>query len=202
MKLAVFAAVSAVFALGFPIPGNAQEKAAEIATRTCGLCHGPKGDSTSSAFPKLAGQHAAYLDAQLKAFRSQARGDPGAQAYMWAMASRLDDQIIADLAAYYAAQKPMAGTPGDPVLMEEGKTIYEHGIPEEKVTACVSCHGPDARGRDTIPRLAGQHPAYLVKQLAYFQSLLRANAPIMHSAIGEQMTLRQREAVAAYAGSK
>lgn len=202
MKPALFAVVAAVFALGFPVLGKAENKTAELATRTCGLCHGPKGDSPSSAFPKLAGQQAAYIDAQLKAFRSQTRGDPGAQAYMWAMASRLEDQTIADLAAYYAAQKPMAGTPGDPTLMAEGKRIYEQGVPEQKLTACVTCHGPDAKGQETIPRLAGQHAPYLVKQLAYFKSLLRANAPIMHSAIGEDMTLRQMEAVAAYVASK
>jgi cytochrome c553 len=86
--------------------------------------------------------------------------------------------------------------------MAEGKKIYEQGIPEEKVTACAGCHGPDAKGQEAIPRLAGQHAPYVVKQLAYFKSLLRANAPIMHAAIGEEMTLRQMEAVAAYVGSK
>jgi cytochrome c553 len=202
MKSAVFAAaVAALLALGQPISGHA-ENSVDLAVRNCALCHGPKGDSPSSAFPKLAGQQAAYIDAQLKAFRSQTRGDPGAQAYMWAMASRLDDAAIAGLAAYYAAQKAMVGTPADPALMAEGKKIYEQGIPEEKIIACFSCHGPDAKGQDTIPRLAGQHAPYLVKQLAYLKSQLRGNAPIMHAAIGEDMTLHQMEAVAGYVGAK
>ena len=72
----------------------------------------------------------------------------------------------------------------------------------QKVLACGSCHGPAAEGKDAIPRLAGQHAPYLVKQLVYFKSLLRANAPIMHAAVGENMTLRQMEAVAAYVASK
>ena len=202
MKSALYVAgAAAVLALGQPPAGRAANTVEQTA-QTCALCHGPNGESTSSAFPKLAGQQAAYIDAQLKAFRSQARGDPGAQAYMWAMASRLDDAAIAGLATYYAARKPMVGTPADPALVAEGKRIYEQGISEEKISACVACHGHDAKGADTIPRLAGQHAPYLVKQLAYFKSQLRGNAPIMHAAIGEEMTLHQMEAVAAYVGSK
>ena len=202
MKSALYVAgAAAVLALGQPLAGRAANTVEQTA-HTCALCHGANGESTSSAFPKLAGQQAAYIDAQLKGFRSQARGDPAAQAYMWAMASRLDDATIAGLAAYYAARKPMTGTPADPALIAEGKKIYEQGISEEKISACVACHGPDAKGADTIPRLAGQHAPYLVKQLAYFKSQLRGNAPIMHAAIGEEMTLHQMEAVAAYVGSK
>ena len=202
MKSPLLTVAAAIIGVAFCMPSGAADKTAELATRTCGLCHGAKGDSASSAFPRLAGQHAAYIDAQLKAFRAQTRGDPAAQAYMWAMASRLDDQTITDLASFYAGQKPVSGVPGDPTLMTEGKNIYENGIAEEKVLACVSCHGPVAEGKDNIPRLAGQHAPYLVKQLVYFKSLLRANAPIMHAAVGESMTLRQMEAVAAYVASK
>ena len=44
-------------------------------------------------------------------------------------------------------------------------------------------------------------PSYLVKQLGYFQSQLRANVPVMH-AVTDKMTFEQMEAVAAYAASK
>jgi cytochrome c553 len=190
------------FSMALCAPGIAADKTPDYAARTCGPCHGPKGDSTSSAFPRLAGQQAAYIDSQLKAFRAQTRGDPAAQAYMWAMASRLDDQTIGELSAFYAAQKPIAGAPGDSSLMAQGKRIYDNGVAEQKVLACISCHGPGAEGKDNIPRLAGQHAPYLVKQLLYFQSLLRGNAPVMHVAVGEKMTMHQMEAVAAYAVSK
>jgi cytochrome c553 len=196
-------ALGAVIALSAAQPvAQAADKVADFAERTCGLCHGAAGDSNSPAFPRLAGQNAEYIDAQLKAFRAQARGDPAAQAYMWAMASRLDDQQIDELAKFYAGRKPVHGAPGDAALMREGKAIYENGIAEQKVLPCASCHGPAAEGKESIPRLAGQHVPYLVKQLAYFKSLLRANAPIMHTAVGENMTLRQMEAVATYAASK
>jgi cytochrome c553 len=39
----------------------------------CGACHGADGNSTSPAYPSLAGQHPEYLAKQLTEFRSGAR---------------------------------------------------------------------------------------------------------------------------------
>src|SRR5215472_13001224 len=89
-------------------------------SRVCATCHGPRGNSTSPAFPRLAGQQAAYLEAQLTGFHDRTRGDPAAQAYMWGMASQLDAQDIKQLAAYYAAQRPVTGSLGDKALMAQG----------------------------------------------------------------------------------
>jgi len=202
MKRGVLTWLGLALALGASIGYPAEDKQAQrLAVQVCATCHGPNGDSISPAFPRLAGQQAAYIQAQLTAFHDRARGDPAAMAYMWGMASQLEEQTIKALAAYYAAQRPVHGTPGDKALMARGKAIYDEGLPNEGVPACVACHGPGAEGKDNIPRLAGQHPAYLLKQLAYFQSLLRANAPIMH-AVTDKMTFDQMEAVSAYAASK
>ena len=122
-------------------------------------------------------------------------------AYMWGMASQLDEQTIKQLAAYYAAQSPAPGVPGDQATLAKGQAIYEQGLTKEGVPACMSCHGANAEGKDNIPRLGGQYPAYLVKQLAYFKSELRANAPVMH-AVTYNMNFDQMQAVAAYAASK
>jgi cbb3-type cytochrome c oxidase subunit III len=174
---------------------------AKLATHVCANCHGPHGDSISSAFPRLAGQQAAYTETQLKAFKDQSRGDPYAQAYMWGMASQLDEGTIKRLAAYYAAERPNPGRTGDPARMAKGKSIFENGVPEAGIFACVSCHGDGAQGKEAIPRLAGQHPEYLVKQLVAFKSMQRANNPVMHS-VTDKMSLEQMQAVAEYAASK
>src|SRR6516165_9027102 len=55
--------------------------AQKVAITVCGTCHGPTGNSTQPKFPRLAGQKASYLVAQLKAFRAQTRGDPDAIGY-------------------------------------------------------------------------------------------------------------------------
>lgn len=68
----------------------------------CAACHGPNGNSTNPLWPNLAGQHAAYLEKQLKAFKSGERKDP----LMSPMAAPLSDKDIKDLSAYFASQKP------------------------------------------------------------------------------------------------
>ena len=183
---------------------RAQPKdAGRIAAEICASCHGPGGVSVSPDFPRLAGQNPEYLTAQLKAFRDRTRADPMAQAFMWGMASQLSDEAIAGLTAYYAAQKPVSATTADVKLLREGQGIFTEGIPAANVTACQSCHKPQAEGNAAIPRLAGQHPEYLLKQLVMFKSELRAgaNATIMHGVSGG-MTFEQMQAAAAYAASR
>jgi cytochrome c553 len=177
--------------------------AAKLATQVCASCHGPRGDSISPAFPKIAGQRPEYLENQLKAFRDRTRADPMAQAYMWGMTSQLSDDSIKKLAAYYSGQKPAQGTAGNPKVLQSGKAVYETGIPSAKVRACNGCHGPNAEGNASFPRLAGQHAEYLVKQLVLFKSSLRegGNALIMHD-ISTGMSFEQMESVAAYLASK
>ena len=67
----------------------------------CVACHGADGNSVNPVWPKLAGQHAAYLEKQIKDFRDGRRKDP----MMSAMAVPLSDEDISNLAAYFAAQK-------------------------------------------------------------------------------------------------
>ena len=78
--------------------------------QSCAACHGASGRSIAPTFPNLAAQTAPYIEAQLKAFKEQTRGDPDAQAYMWGMAAPLSDAMIGELAAYYAKQTPAKGT--------------------------------------------------------------------------------------------
>ena len=175
---------------------NAAGRAAEAkATTTCQDCHGPKGDSTVATFPRLNGQQADYIAAQLKNFRDHSRSDPHAQAYMWGMASQLDDSLIAELGSYYAAQTPTPPQSGG-ALAAEGKQLYLSGAPAQGMPACVTCHGAHGEGNSIIPRLAGQHADYLKKQLEAFRSTLREN-DIMH-ANTKDMTDSQIEALVSY----
>ncbi|PLA75523.1 cytochrome C [Hydrogenovibrio sp. SC-1] len=69
---------------------------------TCAGCHGKDGNSLSPIFPNLAGQHAQYLEVQLKNFRDGFRKN----ATMQPFAKGLTDQEIKELAAYFSAQAP------------------------------------------------------------------------------------------------
>jgi cytochrome c553 len=171
--------------------------AQKIAITVCGTCHGASGNSTHPKFPRLAGQNAHYLSAQLKAFRDQTRGDPDAVGYMWGMAGQLDDGLIDALGGYYAEQAAVPSSAGrDAALVAHGRDVFEHGSPADGVPACASCHGPDAHGMLEFPRLAGQHAQYILKQLASFQSNMR-NVAIMHG-VALNLRLPEMQAVAAY----
>ena len=162
----------------------------------CASCHGPDGRSISPTFPRLAGQQKDYLVAQLQAFRDKTRADPHAQTYMWGMAARLSDPTIEGIAAYYASQTPVAGAPNASPETAAGKQIFTDGIPSEGVPACMACHGEKAEGNGPIPRLAGQHQAYLARQLEAFASMARANE-IMHEN-SKDLTPEQIAEVTAY----
>jgi cytochrome c553 len=166
----------------------------------CSSCHGPDGRSISSTFPRLAGQQKDYIVAQLQAFRDKTRADPHAKTYMWGMAARLSNPTIEAVAAYYAAQPPVAGEPGASPEITAGKKIFTEGIPSESVPACMACHGDKAQGNGPIPRLAGQHRAYLAHQLEAFASNARANV-IMHQT-SKDLTAQQIDEVTAYLASR
>jgi len=75
----------------------------------CAGCHGATGKGMPEAgFPALAGQHTAYIEAQLKAFRAAGREDAegkrrtndGEAKMMQATAARLSDNEIKALSSY------------------------------------------------------------------------------------------------------
>lgn len=68
----------------------------------CAACHGPDGNSVNPLWPKLAGQHEAYLAKQIRAFKSGERTD----ATMAPMMNLVKEEDIDDIAAFYASQKP------------------------------------------------------------------------------------------------
>ena len=87
----------------------------EIATTVCAACHGANGISVSKRFPNLAAQRGAYIEKQLKAFKSQKRK----HAIMSAVASQLGNTAMADVAAFYAS------LPGAPVGAANSKPPAE-----------------------------------------------------------------------------
>jgi cytochrome c553 len=175
---------------------DAQKTTLQKTIETCSACHGLNGRSVAPTFPNLAAQTAPYIELQLHAFKDQTRADPDAQAYMWGMASQLNDASISGLAAYFSKQSAAGGRSGNAMLIAQGKQIFMEGVPGRQIPACASCHGAQAQGNGPFPRLAGQHAPYLLKQLLVIQSVLRT-APVMHGVI-KDLTRDQMQAVVAY----
>lgn len=93
-----------------PMPA-ADSVGAELATRgrwdskvpACVQCHGPAGVGVGAHFPPLAGQPAAYIVAQLKAWQQGTRRNDPLQ-LMQHLSSALSDQDIRSVADWFAAQ--------------------------------------------------------------------------------------------------
>ncbi len=162
---------------------------------SCQKCHGPTGESPTPVYPRLNGQHAEYIEAQLKAFRGHRRDDTRARGYMWVAAHDLDDKAITGLAKFYASQKPTPPQTGG-ALASEGEKLYMNGDPAKGVAACQQCHGKAGEGSGATPRIAGQHAYYFRMVMGGFQSGLRQNG-MMHSET-KNMTDPQIYALSSY----
>lgn len=170
-----------------------------LARQVCALCHGVDGRSTSPNFPNLAGQQPTYFITQMNGFRSHSRIDPAGFEYMWGLSRSLTDAQIKALADYYAAQTPaLPSSVGNPAMVARGKVVFEKGVPEKNVTACIACHGAQAQGKEQFPRLAHQHADYLVKQLKVFQRTDERPEGSIMKTVAHELTPEHMADVAAY----
>lgn len=75
-----------------------------IGVPACASCHGPTGAGIPVQFPRLAGQHAEYIVAQLKSFHAGQRANDAAK-MMRSIASKLSDDDMAAVADYIQGLK-------------------------------------------------------------------------------------------------
>ena len=175
------------------IAGHAESPA----VRNCTWCHGTAAQGFTPA-PRLAGQRPQYLENQLAGFRSHGRDNPLSKQYMWGAAENLSPQSARDLASYFSTLPPRAANDGDADLVASGRTIYQQGMPDDNIVACVVCHGPNAEGVGQIPRLGGLAASYLKRTLEQWgQGYHLASGPPM-PAIASKLSPRQIEALASY----
>ncbi len=167
------------------VASAADPEAGKQKAALCFGCHGQDGNSSNPQWPSLAGQQPAYLANQLTAFRSGQRKS----ATMQGMAAPLSDEDINNLAAYLGSLPPKSAG-GDAKLAEQGK---------KKFTLCTGCHGASAEGRGMYPRLAGQHPSYIAKQLRSFREGKRKSGPMQANAAN--LTDDDINAISAYLGT-
>jgi cytochrome c553 len=140
-----------------------------VAEEACARCHGAAGVSATAGIPHLAGQRAAYIHLQLKAYQ---RGDRP-QSPMSGAVKILSDEAIVRVSAYFAsldppraAPAPRAGTgPRDP--LQAGKAVAQ---------ACGGCHGETGvSAMAGTPSLVALDPKYLVAAMAAYKTGKRKN---------------------------
>jgi cytochrome c553 len=150
-------ALAAVALLFFLTPLQAQQpRQLEL----CITCHGPQGNSQNSQFPSLAGQPKVFIENQLVLIREGLRDIPQMKGVLDGM--RDADLIV--LASYFSAQTPIR-TPAGPV----NSATYQRGKDLASNMRCGICHLPDFVGQQQVPRLAGQHEAFLLFAMKQFR---------------------------------
>jgi cytochrome c553 len=152
-----------------PLLGDASRGAALAAT--CQACHGAQGEGNpGSGFPRLAGQTADYLAAQLRNYADGRRSSP----VMTPLAKALDAQKLADVAAFYAersAPHAARSTHPTPDQLRRGRLLTRVGDESKQLQACANCHGPDGSGeRYAAPYLAGQSATYLANAIGEWKA--------------------------------
>lgn len=131
----------------------------------CTTCHGEGGNAIITTSPILAGQTSRYMYLQLKDFKEGRRKDP----LMSAMVGSLSKDDMRALADYFAGQKKKRNNfNADPEKAAKGKAVADAAL-------CTMCHLGGFAGQNEIPRVAGQHYDYVVKQLKDFRARNRTN---------------------------
>jgi len=131
----------------------------------CAACHGPQGKSMQPAYPVLAGQTSRYMYLELRDFQEGRRSDP----LMSPIVVGMSRDEMRELSDYFAKQTP----PVQPFVADAAKARL--GKLKADETLCTMCHLGGFAGQNEVPRVAGQHYDYIVKQLRAFKARTRTN---------------------------
>jgi cytochrome c553 len=165
LGLKVFPAAALLAAALSPLPSAAAPDAARgravAEARQCLTCHGAQGLSSTPEVPSLAGMPDQVVVLQLIIMREKLRN----VAVMGPFVEGLGDAEAEDLGAFFASLPPAPAEdrgPADPARMATGSALAQR-------LRCGICHLPDFRGREQMPRLAGQREDYLLHALRQYR---------------------------------
>jgi cytochrome c553 len=150
----------ALFIAAGPCPSLAQTLQDKIAA--CTACHGETGQSQDANVPSIGGQPKLFIMYQLFFYREGRRANPE----MNTIAKDMSDAELTAISEYVAglpAPPPTSSGPTDEARYRRGAELADKRI-------CGACHNADYSGREQMPRLAGQHEAYLVKSFKEYQA--------------------------------
>ena len=137
-----------------------------VAEASCVRCHGVDGVSTTKGVPHLAGQRAAYLHLELKAYQSGARGEKA----MEGVVKFLSDDALIKVAAYYASLDPAPPVPASVAKPAPAKPDAAQAG-KAAAAGCAGCHGEAGVSKmPGMPSLVGLDPKYLVAAMKAYKS--------------------------------
>ncbi|MBY0561124.1 c-type cytochrome [Hyphomicrobium sp.] len=170
-----------------------------IVKDTCAACHGEAGVSVDpQQFPNLAGQTQEAIFKQLRDFQTGARTSD----IMAPIAQALTEAQTKDVAAYFAAQKPVEAVGSSPSVSANIVELAHIGAPARGIPSCYSCHGQSRSGPEEAPVLFGQSASYLEDQLKKFASAERRNDMFARMrTIAKQLSPEEMHGMAMYYGN-
>lgn len=162
-------------------PGEDLDNGKDVAGM-CAACHGAKGEGGKMGeYPRLAGQRQGYLAQQLRNYRARRRMN--VPMFPYTEPRELPDRDLLDVSAFYAAIELPTSPPAfkDTDSSLDKLRALENVLIVPRVEGdvargqalflrhCAQCHGTGAQGRKSFPRLVGQYPTYLERQLALYR---------------------------------
>ena len=136
-----------------------------LAQTSCARCHGASGISSTPGIPHIAGQRAAYLHLQLRAYRQGAR----AKGPMGGAVNFLSDEALVKVAAYFGSLDPARPAAG------AGKPAASKSDPlqagKAAAASCAGCHGESGSSKTAgTPSLVGLDPKYFLAAMSAYKS--------------------------------
>ena len=143
-----------------------------LAQEKCVACHTVEGNTPDPAIPRNAGQSRFAIYKQLHDYKSGARVNETMQP----LVAQLDDQGIADLAAFYGALiRGAIDTSRGPFFIPDAENLVLNGDIPRGIPPCAACHGLAAGGPIETPTLTRQYRQYIEAQLTAFATGQRHN---------------------------
>ncbi len=141
--------------------------AALLAVAACEACHGPGGNSVTAGTPSIAGQPTTFIANQLVFFREGLRPSP----VMEPLVKGMKDAEITELAKHFSKSPVKVVAEGKP-----DAKLTKRGMALVSTMHCGQCHLPTLRGREQMPRLAGQREDYLAETMKAYRDNKRTGA--------------------------
>ena len=191
LKILVCAATVMVVLPVYAQMDQAQMAVAREKAQICVACHGPDGNSQNPDYPILAGQTWRYVYIELKDFKEGRRSDP----QMSPIAATLSQEDMITLGNYFAAQKPL------PINFQADGAKVAAGRKTSDAVLCPMCHLGGFVGQNEIPRVAGQYPKYIKKQLEDFKAKRRTNDAGNMTSVAATLSEQDIESLSQYIGN-
>ena len=142
----------------------------------CASCHGEKGIPPTDNWPALAGQKADYTYKTMLDYKSGLRNEDNRSQLMVTLAEVMNEQDMADIAAYYAGLPSLKVSNFKVEKNPVAEKLVRKGDKSRLITPCASCHGLYAQGgKEASPALVGLSKKAFIRTMQLYKNGKRHN---------------------------